>query len=133
MKIAMTAKIQRATMMVLVIWFGLSGSLALAAVAGQFQFVSGDVRVQRAGQTLAATKGIDFIPRQVAAPTADTITRRAASAAGQACEPRILHLVQMKDAFQARHQAKRAGQRHIWKKVLARSDINSTGYPGNSR
>ena len=59
MKIAMTAKIQRATMMVLVIWFGLSGSLALAAVAGQVQFVSGDVQLQRAGQTLAATKGID--------------------------------------------------------------------------
>jgi hypothetical protein len=59
MKIVMIANIQRATLTVLVIWFGLSGSLALAAVAGQFQFVSGDVQVQRAGQTLVATKGVE--------------------------------------------------------------------------
>jgi len=57
MTIAMVANIRRVALIVTAIWFGLSGSIALAAAVGQFQFVSGDVRVQRAGQTLTATKG----------------------------------------------------------------------------
>jgi hypothetical protein len=57
MKDAMTANIRRATMLALVVWFGLAASPVWAAVAGQFQFVSGNVRVERAGQTLLAEKG----------------------------------------------------------------------------
>src|ERR1700687_4377255 len=57
MTIGMVGNIRRVALIVTAIWFGLSGSIALAAAVGQFQFVSGDVRVQRAGQTLTATKG----------------------------------------------------------------------------
>src|SRR5258708_18554572 len=58
----------------------------------------------------AATKSIGFIPRQMTPPGADHLPRRATAAAGQERETTVFHVVQMKDAFQARHQPKHARQ-----------------------
>src|SRR5208282_3997720 len=49
----------------------------------------------------AAAEGIDLVPRQVAPPPADGVTRRTTSATTQAGKAGVFHLIQVKDTFQA--------------------------------
>src|ERR1022692_4872657 len=58
----------------------------------------------------AATKGIHFIPGQMTPPSANQLPRWARAAAGQERKTAVVHLVEMKDALQARDQGKYARQ-----------------------